>query len=68
MKSKSVRVGYGIFNNPNNKAIEKKINKWGKQGYRLTTRTEHTPGCLTMMFTLGWARGRTDLTFIKEDE
>ncbi len=64
--SKIVRVSYGIFNRPNHRGIGKAIQKYTEQGYRLQARQDHNVGCLTLLFTLGWARGTTELTFIRE--
>jgi hypothetical protein len=63
--SKMVRVSYGLLNRPNHKGIEKKINKLTDQGYQLMNRQDHNVGCLTLIFTLGWGRGHTELTFVR---
>lgn len=65
--TKIVTVGYGwIRNNPNRRAIEKRCRKMGVKGYRLQSRIEHKTGCLKMMFTALLARGKTELTFVRE--
>ena len=66
-ESKVVTIGYGIFNNANRKKIEKEINKRGKQGFKLISRQDKETGCLVTLFTMGWARGKTELTFFKDD-
>jgi len=65
--SKVKRVNYGLLNKPHNKNIEKTINNELKQGYKLTQRSDHNAGCLKLLLTLGWGRGRTELTFILDD-
>lgn len=65
-QSKIITVSYGIFNNPDQRGIEKAINKWSKKGYTLAHRQDDKPGCLTMLLTAGWARGRTQLTFVRK--
>lgn len=67
VESKVVTVNYGLFDHPNKRGIEKAINKWGEKGYRLVSRSEEKPGCFTRWFTFFLARGRTELTFIKEE-
>ncbi|MBN1200304.1 MAG: hypothetical protein JXJ20_00480 [Anaerolineae bacterium] len=66
-KAKSVTISYGLMNNPNNAAIESAIQKWTNKGYTLQSRTDQDVGCLTQLFCLGWARGKTTLTFVKTD-
>lgn len=61
--SKTVRIAYGLFNNPNHSAINKAIERETAKGYRLVTRQDNPVGCLTLLFTLGWARGATELMF-----
>lgn len=65
--SKSITIRYGIFNNPNNARIEKAINKWTEKGYVFQSRQDQDVSCLMLLFTLGWARGKTTLTFIRAD-
>ncbi len=65
--AKVVNVGYGwLRNGPNRRGIEKRCRKLGKKGYRLQSRVEHKPGCFKMLFTAFLARGKTELTFIRE--
>jgi len=59
-KVKIVNVRYGPFGNPNNRKIEKAIEKWLKKGYRLESQLEQPRGFLFMR------TGLTRLTFIKE--
>lgn len=64
---KRVNVKYSSFSNkPREKQIEKAVRKWTEKGYRLTDTTEDKPGCLQQIYSLGWARGTTRLTFIKD--
>ncbi len=59
--SKTVRVNYGLFGRPNNSQIEKAINRWMKEGYRLVERDDQPSGCLT------WHTGWTELTFVLDE-
>lgn len=64
--TKIVNVSYGIFNHPNTRGIEKAIDKWTGKGFKLASRQEHPTGCFTSVFTLFLARGKTELTFIRD--
>lgn len=65
---KLVSITYGMFNNPNNRKIEKTIEKWMKKGYVLQDRKERPKdGVLNTVLSMGWARGKTELTFIHRD-
>lgn len=64
---KTVRVPYGLFNNPNNGRIEKIMSKWLQKGYVLQSRHEEPSGCLASLLSGGWARGKTELTFVKKE-
>lgn len=55
---KIITISYGALGNPDNRKIEKTIEKWMGKGYRLEKRDETKSG-----FT---KRGKTQLTFIKE--
>lgn len=59
-----VRVSYRLLNRPNHKGINKAVSKLGDQGYKLQNRQDVEVGCLTLLFTFGWARGRSELTFV----
>jgi hypothetical protein len=37
------------------------------KGYVLQTRQDHPCGCLASLLTMGWARGKTELTFISRE-
>lgn len=65
MKTKIVTVGYTMFTNePNNRKIEKVLNKGDKKGFTLQHRMEEQVGCcFSAMF---FARGKTTLTLIKD--
>lgn len=65
-KTKTITVRYGLFDNPNKQGIEKTIGKWTDKGYRLAARNEVKAGCIAKWFTLGWARGKTELTFVQD--
>ena len=66
---KVVTVGYTLFgDHPNNRKIEKVIEQWMGQGYELHSREENTPGGCVRILSLFWARGRTELTFIKSEQ
>lgn len=67
-KSKTITVRYGLFDNPNKRGIQKAIEKWGGKGYQLVARNEIKAGCIAKWFTLGWARGKTELTFVQQDD
>lgn len=56
---KVVRVGHGLFGNPNAWRIERKITKWTKKGYTLKSTQDERGGCITFGYTL--------LTFVRED-
>lgn len=60
---KIITIGYGLFNNPNQHRIDKAIRKWESKGYKLTGMQNNEVGCFGMLMTLGWARGKTILTF-----
>ncbi len=61
-KVKVVSIRYSWFGSPNNRKIEKAMQKWLGKGYTLKSREESTPGgCLL------WRRAKTHLTFIKEE-
>lgn len=64
---KVVTIQYGMFNNPNNGKIQKTIEKWMKKGYLLQDRKERPNGTLSSIITLGWGRGKTELTFVHRD-
>lgn len=67
--SKSVTIGYGLLGNrPNNKKIDKAIHKHMQDGYKLVNREEESVGCLVLLFSLGWARGKTHLTFVLNEQ
>ena len=66
-KAKVVTVRYGwMSNRPHNANIERAIAKWVSQGYTLTARQDQDVGCMGCLFSFGWSRGRTQLTFVKE--
>lgn len=60
-------VRYGWANNPHQGRIKKMVKKMDKKGYALQSRTEHKIGCVALVLTLYWGRGKTELTFIKKD-
>lgn len=63
---KVVSVPYTLLTDqPNNKKIEQAIERWMDEGYDLQSRQENTPGGCTRILSLFWARGRTELTFVK---
>jgi hypothetical protein len=55
---KLVRVGHGIFGNPDNRRIKKAIEKWMSKGFRLDKQQDERGR--------GLQRGYTLLTFIKD--
>lgn len=63
--TKLVTVSYGLFHNPNKAGIARAIRHWGSKGYTLASRNERQVGCLTLVFTLWLARGKTELTFTR---
>lgn len=63
---KVVSVQYTLFTDqPNNRRIEQAIDRWMNEGYVLQSRQENTPSGCTRILSLFWARGRTELTFVK---
>ncbi len=66
-KSKVVKVSYGAFDNPHTKNVEKAVVRWTREGYMLVSRNEVRPGIFTRLLTLFLARGRTELTFVKNE-
>lgn len=60
-KVKVVSINYGLLGNPDNRRIEKAMEKWLGRGYALRSREEsESPGCLVKS-------GKTHLTFVKEE-
>jgi len=67
-RSKVVSVHYGaILNKPSQKNIEKAIDKWMREGYRLVNQENRDPSTSTKIFSWGLARGVTILTFVLEE-
>ena len=67
-RAKVVTVRYGwMSNRPHNRNIERTIEKWVSKGYKLTDRQDKDVGCAGCLFSLGWSRGRTQLTFIQDE-
>lgn len=66
--TKIVRIRYGLFDKPHHHKISAAISQWGGKGYSLVSQNEHKPGCLMRVLTLFWARGATELTFIREQQ
>lgn len=63
-KVKKVSVRYTTLgNNPNNRKVEKTIEKWINKGYRLEHQSETDVGCCLQIML---QRGKTTLTFIQE--
>jgi hypothetical protein len=59
-KVKVVSIQYGLLGNPNNRRIERAIEKWTDRGWALESQIENPSGCFCLRYA-----GKTRLTFIR---